>query len=222
MPARLRAAWPRARARGTAIVSAATTWFSQGIPEQVAGHPRRGVRGCRVTTQVKAALPAERSRGLRSADVRALPAGRCRHHRRHGACDSYRPCWTSSTTICTTCSDAARCPTAPSPTTVRAPGRRHHDQRVLQADLQRLGVPAERVHIAHLAVDTDALRAAARGPRGLRALPGPRLAAQEPHTAARGDGARTATTRPDIAAQHDRRRLQALGDLPSWVGDRKS
>lgn len=213
----------RPEVAATAIVSAAAAGFSEGIPEQVAAHIRGGASAAgRVTTQVRAALTSPRlRRDLRDYDVvhyplsvpappppRGVPFVQSlldvQHHDlrdlfgraeiTYRALTYDRPARRAEAVI--TISEFSK-------------------RRIVQC----LGVPAERVHVAHLGVDTshfvpqrgqreDFVLYPARGwphknhARLLQAMELVRREAPELRLVLTGGG------------------LESLGDLPSWVDAR--
>jgi glycosyltransferase involved in cell wall biosynthesis len=143
----------------TATVSAAAAGFSQGVPEQVAGHIRGGASAVqRVVTQLRADLlsPSLR-RGLRSADVVHYPLS------------VPAPPPSKGVPFVQTLLDVqhhdlrdlfGRGEVAYRALTYDRPARRAAAVITIsefskQRIVHHLGVPAERVHVAHLGVDTE-------------------------------------------------------------------
>ena len=207
----------------TAIVSASAAGFSQGIPERVAGHIRGGASAVgRVTTQVQAAVASRTlRRDLRTADVVHYPLS-------VPAPPPPRGVPFVQTLLDVQHHDLrdlfGRGEMAYRALTYDRPARRA-DAVVTISEfskrqiVQRLGVPADRVHVAHLGVDTTHF-VPQRGDREDFVLYPARGWPHKNHARLLEAMELVRRDAPALRLVLTGGGLESLGDLPSWVDNR--
>ena len=207
----------------TAVVSESATGFSQGVPERVAGHIRGGASAVgRVTTQLQAALTSRPLRRyLRAADVVHYPLS-------VPAPPPPRGVPYVQTLLDVQHHDLrelfGRAEVAYRALTYDRPARKaaavitisEFSKRQI---VQRLGVPAERVHVAHLGVDTEHF-VPHRGAREDFVLYPARGWPHKNHARLLAAMELVRLEVPQLRLVLTGGGLEALGELPPWVENR--